>query len=202
ARPRDRKRPVGGAGYWRRDQGREPLRHLLGFGRRCAADCGRDERPRPRLCVPAQGHAAAPRRGLMRAPRGLSAEEQAAWARLARTVEPLHPSPHPPPEDDHSKRGGGPASPKPPPPPRRAAAKPSLPTAEDRPRAAARPIHDSGGLDSSWERKLKVAKIEPDFTLDLHGHSLDAAHDRLDRGLSQAKAMGARLVLVITGKQR
>ncbi len=137
----------------------------------------------------------------MRAPRGLSAEERAAWARLARTVEPLHPSPPPPPEDGHP-RGGGPASPKPPPPLRRAAAKPSLPTAEDRPRPAARAIHDSGGLDFSWERKLKGAKIDPDFTLDLHGHSLDAAHDRLDRGLSQAKAMGARLVLVITGRQR
>ena len=58
------------------------------------------------------------------------------------------------------------------------------------------------GLDSSWERKLKSARIDPDFTLDLHGASLDAAHARLDRGLAQAKAMGARLVLVITGKPR
>jgi len=58
------------------------------------------------------------------------------------------------------------------------------------------------GLDSSWERKLRNARIEPDFTLDLHGHSLDAAHARLDRGLGQAKAMGARLVLVVTGKSR
>ncbi len=58
------------------------------------------------------------------------------------------------------------------------------------------------GLDSSWEKKLKSARIEPDFTLDLHGASLDAAHARLDRGLTQAKAMGARLVLVITGKPR
>ncbi|HTN15508.1 MAG TPA: Smr/MutS family protein [Sphingomonadaceae bacterium] len=58
------------------------------------------------------------------------------------------------------------------------------------------------GLDSSWERKLKGARIDPDFTLDLHGHTLDAAHVRLDRGLAQAKAMGARLVLVVTGKPR
>jgi DNA-nicking Smr family endonuclease len=49
---------------------------------------------------------------------------------------------------------------------------------------------------------LKGARIEPDFTLDLHGASLDAAHARLDRGLAQAKAMGARLVLVVTGKPR
>ena len=58
------------------------------------------------------------------------------------------------------------------------------------------------GLDSSWERKLKGAKIEPDFTLDLHGYGLDAAHGRLDTGLMQAKALGARLVLVVTGKPR
>jgi len=44
--------------------------------------------------------------------------------------------------------------------------------------------------------------VHPDFTLDLHGHTLDAAHARLLHGLSQAKAMGARLVLVITGRPR
>ncbi len=42
----------------------------------------------------------------------------------------------------------------------------------------------------------------PDFTLDLHGCTLDQAHRRLDDGLIQAKAMGARLVLLITGKPR
>jgi DNA-nicking Smr family endonuclease len=61
---------------------------------------------------------------------------------------------------------------------------------------------DRRGLDSSWERKLKTARIEPDFTLDLHGYSLDAAHARLDRGLAQARAMDARLVLLVTGRPR
>jgi len=58
------------------------------------------------------------------------------------------------------------------------------------------------GLDASWERKLARAAIEPDFTLDLHGHTLDQAHARLDSGLMQAKAMSARLVLLITGSPR
>ncbi len=58
------------------------------------------------------------------------------------------------------------------------------------------------GLDGSWERKLSRAAIAPDFTLDLHGNNLDAAWTRLDDGLGQAKAMGARLVLVVTGKPR
>ena len=58
------------------------------------------------------------------------------------------------------------------------------------------------GLDSTWDRKLSRGALTPDFTLDLHGHTLDQAHRRLDAGLIQAKAMGARLVLLITGKPR
>ena len=64
-----------------------------------------------------------------------------------------------------------------------------------------RPL-DAHGLDSSWERKLAKAAISPDFTLDLHGCGLDAAHDRLDHGLSLALSQGARMVLVITGRSR
>jgi DNA-nicking Smr family endonuclease len=58
------------------------------------------------------------------------------------------------------------------------------------------------GLDSTWDRKLTRGTLAPDFTLDLHGHTLSSAHSRLDDGLMQAKALGARVVLVITGKPR
>jgi len=58
------------------------------------------------------------------------------------------------------------------------------------------------GLDSHWDRRLNRAALDPDFTLDLHGHTLETAHRRLDMGLAQARAMGARLVLVITGRPR
>ena len=58
------------------------------------------------------------------------------------------------------------------------------------------------GLDAGWERKLAKAVLQPDFTLDLHGRTVGAAHARLDQGLGQAAAMGARLVLVITGRPR
>ena len=44
--------------------------------------------------------------------------------------------------------------------------------------------------------------VSPDFTLDLHGHTLDSAHARLDHGLTQALAHGARVVLLITGRER
>ena len=57
-------------------------------------------------------------------------------------------------------------------------------------------------LDANWDRKLAQGLVAPDFTLDLHGYSLDAAHNRLDHGLALALAQGARLVLLITGKPR
>lgn len=144
----------------------------------------------------------------MRRPRGLSREEAELWGRVAKTVRPLDKRIPP-------QNGGGshpeamvaehvrivPLS-------RQSQKDPSLPlyqpAAGPPPRSAVerkRPL-DRHGLDASWEKKLARAGVHPDFTLDLHGHSLDAAHARLDHGLSQAIAMGARVVLVITGKPR
>lgn len=65
-----------------------------------------------------------------------------------------------------------------------------------------RPTLDRHGLDASWDRKLAQGHVAPDFTLDLHGHTLDAAHARLDHGLALALAQGARLVLLVTGRER
>ena len=138
----------------------------------------------------------------MTAPRGLSPGEAALWARLARSVTPLAGKVPPPAgEGDQPKAGGG------------APSVASKPRSQDRPHAPLHPRPAAGGppprsgegrtgLDSSWERKLAQAAIDPDFTLDLHGHTLDQAHARLDQGLLQAKAMGARLVLLITGRSR
>ena len=81
------------------------------------------------------------------------------------------------------------------PPPTRASRAPPPPRGED---LRSKP-HT---LDANWDRKLAHGLAAPDFTLDLHGHSLDAAHARLDHGLTLALAQGARLVLLITGKQR
>ena len=133
-------------------------------------------------------------------PRGLSADEAEAWERLAKTVVPLNPPRDG--EGDHAKHGGGAPSAKPD--RKRASTKPVVPL---HPRPAVggpppRPGEDGGGLASHWERRLARASTEPDFTLDLHGHTLDQAYRRLDTGLTQAKAMGARMVLVVTGKSR
>ncbi|GGD39830.1 Smr/MutS family protein [Croceicoccus pelagius] len=129
-----------------------------------------------------------------RTPEGLSDEEAALWAKVAATVTPFkermtRPAPVPakpvpvtvtPPK---KVKGRVPAPrPAPPPPP---------------PAPAPAP-----GLDSHWDRKLTGRMLQPDFTLDLHGHTLDQAHRRLDMGLAQAKAMGARVVLLVTGRPR
>jgi DNA-nicking Smr family endonuclease len=132
----------------------------------------------------------------MRTPRGLSAAEAALWARVASTVDPLHPGKATPPVvQDLAEL----------PPPlviKKIKGRIPPPLSAPAPKAPSpRPL-DRHGLDGSWERKLAKAQISPDLTLDLHGHTLDAAHARLDAGLAQAVAMGARLLLVITGKPR
>ena len=138
----------------------------------------------------------------MRPPRGLSAEEARAWVRLAATVKPLDPARNG--ERDHPQDGGGG-------PPPGATKRTERVTARPPPPAALRlggPAprdklgEDRTGLDATWERKLARGTLSPDFTLDLHGHTLAAAHLRLDHGLAQARALGARVVLVITGKPR
>ena len=85
---------------------------------------------------------------------------------------------------------------------RAASARPS-----DRPRTPPPNPPPSGGglnstLDSHWERRLRAGTLAPDFTLDLHEHSLDAAYQRLLGGLEIARETGARVVLVIAGKER
>ncbi|WP_369026170.1 Smr/MutS family protein [Qipengyuania sp. RANM35] len=139
----------------------------------------------------------------MTAPRGLSAEEAAAWDRLAATVTPLHPRPVRRLAQPIETKGGAepetmdkamhrvtPVL----------KTKPRVPVPADTSRVARR-LPDPG-LDSHWDRKLKAGSIQPDFTLDLHGHNLDRAYDRLMSGIAQARAMGARTILLVTGKSR
>ena len=136
--------------------------------------------------------------------RSLSREEAALWAAVAKTVRPIEhgevlmaPSPSPSPEGEgdttaqrHQKplpfRGGVGVGP--------------VPVSKPAPRQSA--SFTANTLDASWDKKLAKAVLSPDFTLDLHGHSLSAAHTRLEQGLAQAALMDARLVLVITGRPR
>lgn len=55
-------------------------------------------------------------------------------------------------------------------------------------------------LDSGWERRIRNGTLAPDMAIDLHGHSLAAAHARLNQALSAALARDARVLLIVTGK--
>lgn len=135
----------------------------------------------------------------MRAPRGLSAGEQAAWAHLAASVKPLPGKKRPVPPKKHEAE-------QPKPSPAASEVKPAAPAkAIAKPRRtppAPPPPAIPGALDSHWERRMKGGRIMPDLTLDLHGHTLDTAYDRIMAGLDQARMMDARVVLVIAGRER
>ena len=143
-------------------------------------------------------------------PRGLSAEEAAAWEKVAATVEPL--DARDPPrngEGYHAKHGGGAAvASEPAATPPKVSSKSRVPLPHSATRHGPPPSPPSRGqagevgLDSHWERRLKGGTLAPDFTLDLHGHGLDAAYSRLMSGVAQARAMEARTILLVTGKPR
>lgn len=127
--------------------------------------------------------------------RGLSPDEAALWARVASTVVPLEGrkvtvqpvAVQIAPKQASQRAAHVPIQP---------ALGASSPKAEElRPRTR-------HGLDAGWDRKLARGIVQPDFTLDLHGATLDAAHARLEHGLTQAAAQGARVVLLITGRDR
>ena len=136
----------------------------------------------------------------MSIPRGLNEEEAAAWAKLAATVTPMPGRTVPKVKAESSAVAPKQslitprAKPVVPPRPARVVATPSAPSPRDG--------GLDGGLDGRWDKRLKSGAIQPDFTLDLHGHSLNQAYDRLMSGLDQARAMEARVVLLIAGRSR
>jgi DNA-nicking Smr family endonuclease len=147
----------------------------------------------------------------MRPPRRLTPDETAMWRRIAATVTPLErrrkaqavapkveapPPPAPSPEPTKIDLAAALAAAK-----SKAAAAPRQTAVPPR-RSAPRIAEDKVGLDASWERKIARGGLEPDFSLDLHGSTLDQAYSRLMHGLAQARAMGARVVLIVTGKPR
>lgn len=124
--------------------------------------------------------------------RGLSAEEAALWARVTASIRPLSRDPV---EIEAiaipSSAPAATAKIKPaPPPPRRPLAPP------------VRKFAISNTLDGGWDKRLKSGSVEPDRTLDLHGHNLDQAWEAIDRALEDAIARGERVLLLITGHER
>ncbi|HWH22691.1 MAG TPA: Smr/MutS family protein [Allosphingosinicella sp.] len=119
--------------------------------------------------------------------RRLSPEERALWAKVVASVTPLHAKAEPPPEAEVVADAPAPQK------PRVAAAPPK------QQRAAAKPVPGMT-LDGSWDRRLSRGLVQPDVSLDLHGHNLATAYSLLDERLERAIASGARVMLLVTGK--
>lgn len=133
--------------------------------------------------------------------RRLSDEEKAVWAQVARTVTPLSPVRTVGRSAEAPPLSAPPPVP-PPTPPKRAKGRVPLPLVPKAPPPKASAPVLPVNLDGSWERRISKGTLLPDFSLDLHGSNLDQAYVRLMHGLVQAKAMGARVVLIVTGKAR
>ncbi len=118
--------------------------------------------------------------------RPLSSEERRLWSRVARTVR-LAPGRRIEPDDSDT-----PASP---------AAPTAAPKAAagEKPRAANRVTPPE---DLSGQRRIRRGQSEVDARLDLHGHTQDTAHRELIDFILRQSRLGARCVLVITGKGR
>jgi len=113
--------------------------------------------------------------------RPLSPEEKALWQRVVQSVRPFHAAA-----------------------PEAEIAPTKTPKIQIRPTAPEplRKAEPGTTLDGSWDRRLSRGLVQPDRTVDLHGHSLATAYDLLDRRLEQAAATGDRVLLLITGKPR
>jgi DNA-nicking Smr family endonuclease len=125
----------------------------------------------------------------------LAPEEAALWKRVIESVRPLSPvkaapaaKPVPPVK----------AAPVTPPLPKPAAVRPAQPVQRKPPAPVRKEASDT--LDGSWDRRLSRGLVSPETSIDLHGHNLASAYDRLDFGLAQAIARGDRVLLLITGK--
>jgi DNA-nicking Smr family endonuclease len=132
--------------------------------------------------------------------RSLNPDETELWAKVAATIRPLSRDRVDLPRDgegNQPKAGGGSPAPsrfhRGPPPP-----------SASRPVPLPVPGRNLGHatLDSTWDKRLRGGTVEPDRTLDLHGMSLDAAWQAIDRALERAIRSGDRLFLLITGHHR
>lgn len=128
--------------------------------------------------------------------RRLDPDESALWQRVTATVRPIARR-----TSKTSTIDKGAAEMARPAPPASAAKKgrvPPLRVPAATPVTQQKPLADS--LDGGWDRRLRRGVTQPDWTIDLHGHTLSSAQSLLDRVLDQAVAEGVRVLLLITGK--
>lgn len=132
--------------------------------------------------------------------RRLSEEERAIWERISGTVRPLRPR-------LGAARRPAAAEAEPPEPLRPAPALAAPPKQKPPPLGSALPPPPKrstplapGRLDPKTMRRLQRGSVEVDGRIDLHGMRQERAHHALLAFLMRARAEGARIVLVVTGK--
>jgi DNA-nicking Smr family endonuclease len=126
--------------------------------------------------------------------RTLAPDEAALWQRVIATVTPM-------PGKRRAAAVPAPAAPE----PRKVPAVtvhriPVVPAAKPREAIVAARKEPGTTLDASWDRRLSRGLVAPESSIDLHGHNLASAYDRLDAGLEQAISQGDRVLLLVTGK--
>ncbi len=120
--------------------------------------------------------------------RKLTQAEAQAWARIARTVTPIHPHSGDVQQfRDVLEAGLEDVRP----------ARAALPPDRRAPSPA-----PSQPQDRAAEKRVRRGRVALAASLDLHGHTQDSAAERLPRFLLSQQAQGARCVLIITGKGR
>lgn len=131
--------------------------------------------------------------------RPLTAEERALWDTVKRTAKPLRMRTGP---REQPATAAGPPGPATGDRPAKGAAAPAKRPGAAAPPPAPRIVSAPGPapLDRRTVQRIARGMTGIDRRIDLHGMTQAQAHDRLHRFLVAARAEGARVILVITGK--
>lgn len=124
---------------------------------------------------------------------------EANWRRIKATVKPLKGRANVTESPSLSKEGSGVVASLE---QDRAGVEPGRPSPTPSPPLKRRGSATPASLDGTWDRRIRTGRLEPDLVVDLHGHSLASAHTHLARALDRAAGQGARVILLIAGKQR
>jgi len=132
--------------------------------------------------------------------RRLSAEERALWARVMATVKPMPGREPVKPEKPLPFRAGVGVGESQATPSTRSRPTPIPSPKGEGLKKVATTATPGTTLDGSWDRRLSRGMVQPDATVDLHGHTLNSAYAMLDDALGRSVARGDRVILLITGK--
>lgn len=130
--------------------------------------------------------------------RRLTEEERKLWRAVTKDAKPISRRPAEGLETPHEEeRATLPVQPQSLSPMRAPSLPPSPPVTPPRRSSEPPPLT---GLDRRTSQKLARGQMEIEATLDLHGHSQEAAHQSLNAFIARSRGRGLRCVLVITGK--